>query len=173
MANRQKNWIIALGGLLAAFFIGKKIFDKTQGVNALNVNLVGVDFNKKSKTLVLMLRIINPSNTTLTLTSIVGDVIFNGSYIASLDYRKPIDISPNESKTININLLPNLEFAGIVASMLVKGVKKALSGTFVVKGNVNAEGILTPFELSKKINLVNEKPAPKKVEAKKDASDKK
>lgn len=141
--------IIGIGAAVVAFFIGKKILDKKQTVDALNVNVTGIDFNKKNKTLQILMRIINGGNSSISIQSIVGDVKFKGDSIASIDYRQPLTINKNDTATISIAVKPNAVFLTTLISIVVG---KPINGLVEINGNINSEGLLFPFIYSQKIN---------------------
>lgn len=141
--------IIGIGAAVVAFFIGKKILDKKQTVDALNVNVTGIDFNKKNKTLQILMRIINGGNSSIFIQSIVGDIKFSGNSIASIDYRQPLTILQNDTAIISIAVKPNAAF---LMALLAIVVGKPVNGLLEINGNINSEGLLFPFIYSQKIN---------------------
>ena len=149
-----KNTLLIGGGIVAtAFLIGRALLRKGEAIKALNVNVTGLDFNKKEKTFVVKLRMINPANASIKVKSIVGDVIWNGSYVATIDYRNEIVLKSNEERTINLPIKLNLDLATVVLDLITKK-SAALNGKFEIKANVNAEGLVVPFEYTKDVKLV-------------------
>jgi LEA14-like dessication related protein len=142
--------ILITGGLLLV--IGRQLLRKGEAIKSLNVNVTKVDFNKKDKAFVVFVRIINPANSTINIKSIVGDVLWNGTYGATMSYLKETEIKPNEERTIQIPVKPNLDWVSIITNIVLEG-KKALNGTFEIKGVVNAEGLVTPFTYKNTIKI--------------------
>jgi len=100
---------------------------------------------------------INPSNASLSVKSIVADVFWKGSAGATIDYRQPFVLKPLEEKTIELPVKLNLELLTIVTSLLTGKFKEAISGKFELNGNVNAEGLVVPLQYSKEISFVDAK----------------
>ena len=150
-----KNTLLIGTGIFAtALLIGRALLQKGEAVKALNVNVTGIDFNKKERTFVVMVRLINPANASLKVKSIVGDVIWKGSAAATIDYRNEFTLKSNEERTINLQIKLNLELATVVTDLIFGKLKEALSGKFEIKANVNAEGLVVPFEYEKTFKLV-------------------
>lgn len=146
---------VGILGLAALAFIAvKSVFQKGEAVKNLNVNISKIDFNKKSNTFVVFVRVLNPSNAPITISSIVGDVFWKGSAGATLNYMTPVTIKSLEERTIQIPVELNLDLATIIFEFFTKKIKEALTGKFEVRGSVNAEGLVFPFEYSKEIKLI-------------------
>jgi LEA14-like dessication related protein len=154
---KSNKGLLIGGGILAAGTAAYFLFRKKEAIKALNVNVVKLDFNKSTKNVVVFVRMINPSNASLSVKSIVADVFFKGSAGATIDYRTPFILKPNEEKTIELPIKLNLELITIVSNLLTGKFKEAISGKFELKGNVNAEGLVVPFEYSKDISFVDAK----------------
>jgi LEA14-like dessication related protein len=148
--KRNQN-LYLIGG--AVLVLGAIVLRKSTAVKSLNVNVTKIDFNKKDRTFVVFVRLINPANAQITINSIVGDVIWRGTYGATMDYRIETIIPPSGEKTIQIPVKMNLEFITLLAD-LVKDKAKILNGTFEIKGVVNAEGLVVPLEYKKEIKLI-------------------
>ena len=150
----KNTLLIGTGRFATALLIGRALLQKGEAVKALNVNVTGIDFNKKERTFVVMVRLINPANASLKVKSIVGDVIWKGSAAATIDYRNEFTLKSNEERTINLPIKLNLELATVVTDLIFGKLKEALSGKFEIKANVNAEGLVVPFEYEKTFKLV-------------------
>lgn len=137
-------YAILLGGA-GLFIVSRFFFRKGEAIKSLNVNVTGVDFNKANMSFVVKVRLINPSNAKLTVKSIVADAIWNNTYAATISYNQPFELKPLEERTIQIPVKANLEWYTLVLDVVTKG-KKALNGTFELKGSVNAEGLVVPLE---------------------------
>lgn len=156
--NNMKNKGILIGaGVVAVGAVAYYVYQKKGAVTSLNVNVTKVDFNSKTKNIVVFLRLINPSNASLKVKSIVADVIWKGSAGATIDYRVPFTLNSLEEKTIELPVKLNLDLLTIVSSFLTGKIKDAISGKFELKGNVNAEGLIVPIEYSKDISFVDAK----------------
>lgn len=148
----QPLYYVILGGA-GLFLAGRYLLRKGEAVKSLNVNVTGVDFNKQNFGFVVKVRLINPSNGTINIKSIVADAIWNGTYAATLSYNTPFDLKPLEERTIQIPVKANLEWYTLILDVLTKG-KKAVNGTFELKGSVNALGLVVPLEYKNTFNIV-------------------
>jgi LEA14-like dessication related protein len=149
------NKIILGTGIVAAIIlIARGFLRKGEAIKALNVNVVTMDFNKKEKTFVVKLRLINPANASIRIKSIVGDVLWKGNAAATIDYRNEFILRPNEERTIDLPIKLNLSLATVVSDLIFGKAKDALNGKFQIKAFVNAEGLVTPFEYEKDFKLV-------------------
>jgi LEA14-like dessication related protein len=150
-----KNQLLIGGGILSVILLfGRGLFLKGEAVRSLNVNVSGLDFNKKDRTFIVKLRLINPANADLKIKSIVGDVVWNGTYAATIDYRNEFTLKSNEERTLQLPIKMNLELFSIVADVIAKKFKSVLNGKFEIKANINAEGVVVPFEYEKEVKLV-------------------
>jgi LEA14-like dessication related protein len=152
----NKKFLIG-GGILAAGAISYFLFRKKEAIQALNVNVTKIDYNKARRSVVVYVRLINPSNASLFVRSIVADVFWKGSAGATIDYRTPFELKPLEEKTIELPVKLNLELVSIITDILTGKLKEAVSGKFELKGSVNAEGLVTPLEYSKDISFTDAK----------------
>jgi LEA14-like dessication related protein len=154
----MKNKGILIGGaVVAAGAAAYFIYNKKAAVKSLNVNVTKVDFNRKTKNLEVFIRLINPSNASLSVKSIVADAIWKGSAGATIDYRTPFVLKPLEEKTIQLPVKVNLDLFSILSSFLTGKLKDAISGKFELKGSVNAEGLVVPIAYEKVISFVDAK----------------
>lgn len=136
----------------ALFLLGRQLLRKGEAIKSLNVNVTKVDYNKADKSFVVFVRIINPANSSIRIKSIVGDVLWNNTYGATLSYLKETIIGATEERTIQIPVKPNLDWLSVIKDVFTKG-KEALNGTFEIKGTVNAEGLVVPFTYKKDIKI--------------------
>ena len=149
--------LIAGAGLAAAGAATYYIYQKKQAVASLNANITKVDFNKQLKTFVVFLRLINPSNASLKIKSIVADVIWQGSAGATIDYRLPIELKPLGEQVLQLPIKLNLNLATILTSLLTNKLADVVNGKFEIKGTINAENLVVPFEYAKDFKLINDK----------------
>jgi LEA14-like dessication related protein len=148
---KKGNNLIIIGG--AVLILGAVVLRKSTAVKSLNVNVTKIDFNKKDRTFVVFVRIINPANADITIDSIVGDVIWRGTYGAVMDYRIKTTIEARAERVIQIPVKMNLEFVTLLGD-LIKNKAQVLNGLFEIKGVVNAEGIVAPLNYKKEIKLI-------------------
>ena len=150
----QKNKYLLGGGIIAGLLIAIKLFRKTEAIKALNVNVTTMDFNKKDRTFIVKLRLINPANADIKIKSVVGDVFWKGSAAATIDFRNEFTLKSNEERIIDIPIKLNLELLTVVLDLITGKLKESLSGTFDIKAIVNAEGLVVPFEYKQTFKLV-------------------
>jgi LEA14-like dessication related protein len=150
MAMNKTGILILVGGLGYALL---QTVRKSQAIKALNWNVSGVDFNRKDKTFVVMLRLINPANASIRIRSIVGNVLWKGNAAAVIDYRNETVLKPNEEKTLMIAVKPNVDLVAIISD-LVLNKKQAFNGTMEINGTINAEGLVVPWYYKKEFKLV-------------------
>jgi len=153
MATITNKTLLAGAGALGIIFLIRQLMQKGEAIKNLNVNVSKVDFNQKDKTFVVFVRIINPSNASVTIKSIVGDVLWNGTTTATIDFRNQTKIGPGEEKTIQLPIKMNLTLLSLVTDLLNKKIKDVINGKFEVNAVVNAEGLVVPFTYTKDIKF--------------------
>lgn len=149
----KKRWFWVLGAGAGLFFAAKYFFRKKEAIKSLNVNVTKIDYNRQEKTFVVDVRLINPSNAPISIKSIVGDVVWKGTAGATIDYRQPFTLNALESKVIKLPVKLNLELVSLVSDLLTGKLKDIVNGRFEIKGTVNAEGLVVPFNYAKDINI--------------------
>lgn len=154
---KSNKGLLIGGGIVAAGAAAYFLLQKKEAIKALNVNVTKLDFNRLTKNIVVFVRMINPSNASLSVKSIVADVYWKGSAGATIDYRQPFVLQPLEEKIIELPVKLNLELVTIITSLLTGKIKEAISGKFELNGNVNAEGLVVPLQYSKEISFVDAK----------------
>lgn len=119
----------------------------------LNVNLSGIQFKKPFG---VKFRIVNPTDGELSVKAIAGDVVANGSSIATFVLTDEVKITANSQQTISIPLKVNVAQFGLIVLEIVnlKGDQEAIkryikSIKLSVTGTVNAAGI--PITINQKI----------------------
>jgi LEA14-like dessication related protein len=148
----QPLYYVLLGGA-GIFLAGRYLLRKGEAVKSLNVNVTGVDFNKANFGFVVKVRLINPSNASIEIKSIVADAIWNGTYAATVSYLTPFTLKPLEERTIQIPVKANLEWYQLILQAITKGTK-ALNGTFELKGSVNALGLVVPLTYKNTFDII-------------------
>ncbi len=155
--TKVSNKVLIIGGTAVAVATAVYFFQKKEAIASLNANITKIDYNSAKKTLVVYLRLINPSNASLKIKSIVADVIWNGSAAATIDYRTPIILKSLEEKTLELPVKLNLNLVTILSSLLTSKLSDAVNGKFELKGNINAENLVVPIEYAKDFKLINAK----------------
>ena len=165
----MKNPLVKIGIFGALAFAAYKFFPKVKTLvkaaatgGRLNVQLTGVRFQRP---FAISFRIVNPTDGSLSVKAIAGDVIANGSSIATFVVTNEIKIAPNSQQQVNIPLKVNpLPFAAIVTKIVELSVKKAgetnsdvskrvlnyfKSMSLKITGTVNAAGV--PIKIDQNI----------------------
>lgn len=150
MKKNLTQYLLVGGGVV---LLGSLLLRKSTAVKTLNVNVTKIDFNKKEKTFVVFVRIINGANADIRISSIVGDVIWRGTYGATMDYRIPTTIKSLEEKVIQIPVKMNLELVTLLQDIITNKAK-VLNGKFEIKGSINAEGMVFPFTYEKDVQII-------------------
>lgn len=150
MAANKTGIVLAIG---AIGYVLYRTWQKGTAIKSLNWNFSGIDFNRADKTFVLKLRLVNPANASIRIRSIVADVRWKGTAAAIVDYRNELVLQPNEERTLQLAIRPNLDLATIISD-LISNKTKALNGEMEVKGSINAEGLVVPIEYKQTIKLV-------------------
>lgn len=87
-------------------------------------------------------RIVNPSNTPLSVNSIAGDLFVNGSQFADVQQTEKIDIPGNKEIFYNVKITVNaLQAVQTLISFLRQKQKVKIDFT----GTVNSSGLLIPI----------------------------
>lgn len=132
---------IGIAGL-ALYFLSRG-----SAAKKLIINFKGLTFGKGSilsaPPLYLTFSIVNPTNTSITVKNITGQLLINDKYLSDITSLQNLKIEANAESTANvtaqisyINILPFLK------DLLTK--KQKYKVTF--KGFVNSSGVLIPIE---------------------------
>ena len=142
----NKNWLLWIGGGIATF-IAYNIFQKGRtGVN-LNISIDGITFDSKAKQGIVIMKIINPLATEITISSIISDVIWNGNTIGTVSLTQPTTIQGLKTTLIRLPISFNLVGGAMFILELVQKGKNVLSkAKFQVTGKLNANGVLFPID---------------------------
>lgn len=156
----MKDSLVKIGIFGALAYAAYKLFPKAKTLikaaatgGRLNVQLSGIQLKKPFG---VKFRVVNPTDGELSVKSIAGDVLANGSSIATFVLTDEVKITPNSQQIINLPLKINVvSFLGIVADIVAfKGDKKAVANyiksiKLAVNGTVNAAGV--PITIDQKI----------------------
>ena len=156
----MKDPLVKIGIFGALAYAAYKLFPKAKTLikaaatgGRLNVQLSGIQLKKPFG---VKFRVVNPTDGELSVKSIAGDVLANGSSIATFVLTDEVKITPNSQQIINLPLKINVvSFLGIVADIVAfKGDKKAVANyiksiKLAVNGTVNAAGV--PITIDQKI----------------------
>lgn len=165
----MKNPLVKIGILGALAFAAYKFFPKLKTLvkaaatgGRLNVQLSGVSFKKPFG---VKFRVINPTDGSLSIKAIAGDVIADGSSIATFAVTNEIQIGANSQQIVDVPLKINpVPFGLILTNIVSLSVKKEgetsgdvakrvlnyfKSMSLKVTGTINAAGV--PITIDQKI----------------------
>jgi LEA14-like dessication related protein len=129
-------------GAVALYF-----FSKVKASQVLKVYFDSLQIGKikglKLPDIFAKFRIVNPSNTALSVTAIAGDINVNGSQFADVQQTEKLEIPPNKEVFYSVKIRVNgIQAVYTIISLLRK--KQKIKVDF--NGTVNSTGILIPIE---------------------------
>jgi len=140
---------IVTGGAIILFYL----FNKKQTAERLKVIFKNIHFKKTTGAMLPEIlaefTLINGTNTPLTITSIVGDILINGKSLSTVSYLDKLQISPNSTNTLNIKVnTPLISIVSVAYGLIVR--KQKFSAKF--EGTLNSNGVLIPISQSVSVN---------------------
>lgn len=141
----MKTQNILLVGLAA--LIGFRLFGMGRAAQSLSyfVDRVSVGLEGLQPVLNIGLGVQNPSNASINVNSVVGQISVAGKQIANISSFVATDIAAN-AETV-FPLKARLDLGGIVSS----GLDLLKGQTIDFVGNINAAGLLVPVSFSQKV----------------------
>ena len=134
------GFLALLGGAWYAF--GKKRL-----ATSAKFSFEKLDFNLKQKKVFVSIGVMNPTNATATVNSIVGALLIGKNEVASVESYVMTKIKPNAKTVLKLTLSPSA--AGIF-TMLKDFVKSRLKGAEKIKasfsGTANINGAALPIQ---------------------------
>jgi LEA14-like dessication related protein len=134
-------YIATVIGAVALYFLSKAQAGKQVKVyfNSLSLGKVkGLNLPE----ILAKFRIVNPTNTPLSVRSLAGDIFVNDSQFASLQQNEPLEIPANNEVIYTVKLqVPALSILTTVLPLLKS--KKKIKITYT--GTINSMGILIPI----------------------------
>lgn len=157
MANKsRKNTTLWLVGIAAVGFIAFKLiplFKKLRSAKKVGDNLILNVANVDLKNRGIVFKAINPTSGELSIDSIGGDILADGSSIATFSKFEKIEIKPNSETNFTLNLkISPIGFASVFTNIISMGAdrKKVMnylkSIKLTAKGSANVGGIIIPIE---------------------------
>lgn len=146
----KNNSLLLIGAAAIAYYLFT--FQKAIGQLIYNINNTSIKFNGLSPVLVLTVQVSNPSNTTFSITNIVGNVTMNGNNLGSVLDFTPVIIAPSAqtSMTIDVNMSLTGDAADLI-SLITNETGNAI--TIVFTGFVTANNVQAPITLTNKISF--------------------
>lgn len=144
--NKITTYALAALGV----FFAIRFFRKAQTAKTLNIKIRTLKLSPISQAS-LLIDVINPTNTSISFTSVTGDLLLNSFAVATLNYQKPTTIESNSSMQIPLRIKINpVEFAQFTADRLLKKNKVT---NLKFNGNVSGEGLNIPVNVEQPVNL--------------------
>lgn len=133
---------LGIGAAVIYFLLGKKSLAKSA---TFSFEKMGIDLrNKKIK---LSLGANNPTNSSATLKSIIGNLYLAGKQVASVESFNTVQILPNAKTIVTIDVRPSLSGIWSTIKTILQNKGKsaaALKATF--EGTANVDGISFPIK---------------------------
>jgi LEA14-like dessication related protein len=147
----KKYWPFLLGGgLLLYYFTKLKSASESIRVNLINLKLSrGTGLNLP--TLTMIFEIVNPTNTTVNLLGIVGDVYVNNEYIANVSNLDKVEIPGNNKIIYPVDIKTSVLDAIPALLNLIKNKGTGQGVNVKASLNVNIDNILYPVEVDRKV----------------------
>jgi len=140
--KKSMIWLIGLGAVAILYLMGKKSASEQLRINLVNFKLKSnKGFNLPN--IFLDFKIINPSDTILSVTSIVGDLFINGNQLSTISNLEKLNIPANQSVIYSVKVETSVLSAIQTLYALWKN-KSKLKVEF--KGVMNSEGFVIPIE---------------------------
>jgi LEA14-like dessication related protein len=133
---------IGIGAAILLYLLSKKTAAKNLKVYFQSIAL------KKATGLVFptvqaVFRVVNPTSSPLTITSIAGDLLLNDKFFSSLSQTETVIIAPNSETLYTINIKTPV-FSAIQTIIALFRDKKKVKVVF--DGTVNSDGLLLPIK---------------------------
>lgn len=140
----KKNILWIIGGAIAVYFVSRYAgFLKKANFYLQSVKPGGTITQPK---IIVMLGVDNPTNQTITIKSIVGNVFVEGDLLAIVNSFGDQKIAANSSSTINVTAKPT---AIGVFKTLKRLITQPIPGTKIeFDGTANVDGINVPIKQS-------------------------
>lgn len=132
--------------LLAAAALTYYFMRKGNAAKNLKVYFAGLNFEKSSgvvPNIIAIFRLVNPTNSSLTVTSIAGDISVNGKIVAGFSQVQKFEILPNSESNYKIKVTPSGFTVALTIIDLIKTKAKNLTANF--NGTINADGLNIPI----------------------------
>jgi hypothetical protein len=146
----MKKSVVFIGACAIAAYL---LYSKSNFAKSANFSFEKMQPDLKKKKITIYLGVANPTGQQLTIKSIVGNLIVNGTTVASIENFADTVISPTKKTLIKLELIPSAtgilsQVTTLVKSFLNKSktkTKTTISATF--KGAANLEGLTMPIDI--------------------------
>jgi len=139
--NSRKTSMFFIFGIIA--LAAYRYFGKVSPLRSIKIGISSVKVRGINVELGLL--VMNPTNTAIHLKSFVGDVILNGSPVATAKDFTDQEIRANAQSTVNVTLTPSgFGIISFLEGVIMKTGKKGL----VLKGVANFDQGALPINIS-------------------------
>jgi len=141
----MKNYLgFGILALAVIYILRKKSF-----VDNAKFSLENVAFNWNKREVYVRMGILNPTNSQITISSILGSLFLNNNEVATVETFSRLLVSPNAKTSLNLTMKPTLY--GIFTSLksiFSKKDSKEIFKNYKIKfvGTANANGVNLPLE---------------------------
>lgn len=140
--------------IIAAAFLALKAKKTVSNVEKLQIEPIGIKFNKQTKKFILIIQVLNPTTQAFTIDSLFISVFNNGKKLGTVEKFEPFQIEKQGRS--NIELPVKVSFIGVgqfIADTFIKKVEPKIE----VKGEVRYKGLSIPISKQIDLNVSNEK----------------
>lgn len=132
------NGLLLVGGVVALWALSK-------AHTGANLQFVPLGANWDGGTLHVQIGVLNPTNGSLQLTSLAGQVYINGTAAGTLSDFTPTLILPNAQTPISITYTPSI--LGVFSTLLNQ-VSNGGGVAIAIKGSANVNGVILPVTVN-------------------------
>lgn len=133
---------LIVGGAVALYFLSQ-----SGAAGKLRVYFKSISFGKtkgfKLPEIFAIFRIVNPTNTPLTVDSLAGDIYFNKNLLASVQNLNKVTINANSELLYSVKIESS---AFSLVQTLYDFIKNKQKITVSFEGTVNSSGIVLPIK---------------------------
>jgi LEA14-like dessication related protein len=131
---------VGVGAAILLYLVGRK---KLSGSATFSFEKFKVEMKKKA--IIITLGVNNPTSQSLTINSIVGNLLLSGKTVASIETFNKTNVIPNAKTLIDLTVKPSL--AGLAQTVLAMAKKTQKAADLKLKfvGNGNVDGIAIPI----------------------------
>lgn len=147
---KNNTIFLVVGGLVAYLILMEK-----RAIANLNYVIAGISLTFSGIVPVLGINILiqNVSNQSFDITSFVGSLTIDGTYVGDVSSFTPVIIAGSSQAYMNVKV--NLSLIGIVSDLInLMNSKSGIPKKLVLSGNINVNNIVAPLSLSYNVGNV-------------------
>ena len=131
---------VGVGAAILLYLVGRK---KLSGSATFSFEKFNVQIQKKA--IIITLGVNNPTSQSLTINSIVGNLLLSGRTVASIETFNKTNVMPNAKTLLDLTVKPSLVGMAQIAIALAKKTEKAADLKLKFVGAGNVDGIAIPI----------------------------